>query len=245
MPLPRDEGELEQITLEARRALANILGYAEMLAEDLGATEAAVQDLGRIRSESLVVLELVARLEHQVEVARLKASTDPLTGIKNRRAFDLLSETCFAAMPTLSVVLIDLDHFKRVNDGHGHAAGDAVLKAVAHRLQGALRDSDVLARLAGDEFVVLLSGASAARALSVAERLRQAIAAGPISIVGAEVWVTVSVGVATRKPRDRGVHELIARADRAMYRSKDGGRNRAGPVEDDSQYAEDRVSSAT
>jgi diguanylate cyclase len=126
------------------------------------------------------------------------------------------------------VVLIDLDHFKQVNDRYGHVFGDSVLKAVAHAIRSCVKGRDLVARFGGEEFVVLLPATSLAGAQALAEQVRGTIAAarirrgGSAEAVGA---ITVSLGVATRRPGE-AIERLIERADQALYRSKSGGRNR-------------------
>jgi diguanylate cyclase (GGDEF)-like protein len=167
-----------------------------------------------------------AAYERQVHLIRTQetlASTDPLTGIPNRRAYlERVSAAVEAAAwghPTV-VCLVDLDGFKSVNDVGGHAAGDAMLKAVASALGGALRETDTVARLGGDEFAVLADISATFSGEMLAERLRAAVAG-----VGGRAGVTASVGVAEVEPGD-DVADLMHRADAAMYRSKSAGGNR-------------------
>ena len=151
------------------------------------------------------------------------AATDPLTGIPNRRAFiDRVTAAVHdAAWGHRSVVcLVDLDGFKAVNDAGGHAAGDAMLKAVGVALGGAVRETDTVARLGGDEFAVLADASVSSSGEMLAERLRAAVAQ-----VGGPLGVTASVGVAEVEPGD-DVEDLLHRADAAMYRSKTAGGNR-------------------
>jgi diguanylate cyclase (GGDEF)-like protein len=164
--------------------------------------------------------------ERQVLLIRTQetlASTDPLTGIPNRRVFlDRVSRAVQHAAwghPTV-VCLVDLDGFKSVNDAGGHAAGDAMLKAVASALGGAVRETDTVARLGGDEFAVLADVTVSFSAEMLAERLRQAVAG-----VGRERGVTASVGVAEVQSGD-DIEDLMHRADAAMYRSKTAGGDR-------------------
>jgi len=151
------------------------------------------------------------------------ASTDPLTGIPNRRAF---IERVAAAVNSAAwghqtvVCLVDLDGFKAVNDAGGHAAGDAMLKAVGAALGGAVRETDTVARLGGDEFAVLADISVSFSGEMLAERIREAVAR-----VGGATGVTASVGVAEVQPGD-DVQDLLHRADAAMYRSKSAGGNR-------------------
>jgi diguanylate cyclase (GGDEF)-like protein len=167
-----------------------------------------------------------AAYDRQVMLIRTQetlAATDPLTGIPNRRAFldRVAGAVRAAAWGHLTVVcLVDLDGFKRVNDAGGHAAGDAMLKAVGSALGGAVRETDTVARLGGDEFAVLADISVTFSGEMLAERLRAAVAA-----VGSRDGVTASVGVAEVLPGDE-VEDLMHRADAAMYRSKTAGGDR-------------------
>jgi diguanylate cyclase (GGDEF)-like protein len=163
--------------------------------------------------------EALAAMEHQ-------AATDALTGLPNRRSLDraLAAQLALAQREKrpLSLLMLDLDHFKAVNDTHGHGVGDAVLRAFAQRVQAQLRPSDVCARYGGEEFVVLLSGTKELLAVETAERLRRAVADGPL-VPG--VAITVSVGLATWRDGEDAA-ALLARADAALYAAKRAGRNR-------------------
>jgi diguanylate cyclase (GGDEF)-like protein len=167
------------------------------------------------------------------------SSTDRLTGLPNRRAYDIrlqeLWQLSLERKHPISAVMVDVDHFKRLNDNHGHPYGDRVLQRVGSLLQQALRaEDDFVARFGGEEFIVLLPDADPESALKVAERVRTLVqvAGSPAlqrdSIAPAqEVWATVSCGVATAWPNaSLDPHRLIADADAAMYRAKQEGRNR-------------------
>jgi len=156
------------------------------------------------------------------------AMYDALTELYNRRAFLELAEREVAraarlAAPT-AALMIDLDNFKRVNDVHGHRAGDRVLADFSLRLRAAVRTADVPGRYGGEEFCVLLPGASLQAAAEAAERIRAAVAAPPLGALAEAT--TVSVGVAAAPHSDLGIDELLAAADAALYRAKRGGRNR-------------------
>lgn len=183
-----------------------------------GVTEGAVISHTNITDRKLVELKL----------ARL-AATDALTGIPNRRFFDQFSAIEFSRVARfgepLSVLLIDLDHFKEVNDAHGHFAGDEVLRAVARAGFGVLRECDALARIGGEEFVCLLPGTDAAGAQVAAERLRLEIERLAIPLASATVSVTASIGVGTVAPDDRCIGDALRRADEALYLAKAAGRN--------------------
>jgi len=158
----------------------------------------------------------------------LASRRDPLTGLPNRRAFeeDLAREVARAARGggPLAVVMLDVDRFKVVNDGYGHAVGDVVLRAVAARAQGAVRAGDVVARLGGEELGVLLPGADLSCAAEVAERIRAALAALPVDAGGHALSVTASLGCATFAPGE-APEALVARADARLYDAKRDGRN--------------------
>ena len=162
--------------------------------------------------------------------------TDPLTGVGNRRYFDqrLHEEVARAqrVVSPLSCLFVDVDHFKAINDRHGHSAGDEVLRTVAQRIRAELRSADIVARYGGEEFSVLLPQADAARAADVAERIRRCIASTPFNSEEAHIalCVSVSVGAATRNGTDGALEDvggqLLERADTALYRAKRNGRNR-------------------
>jgi two-component system cell cycle response regulator len=181
---------------------------------------------------SVVVRELGGpiRITSLVEEAQRLATVDPLTGLLNRRAFlgslDLELERSRRLGYPVSVLLVDIDHFKQLNDRHGHAFGDAVLASFGGALLRHLRKVDLVARWGGEEFVATLSGTDVRGAETVAERLRAAVAAIELRTPdGTKVGVTASFGVATWN-RSEGRDSLIDRADRAMYEAKHGGRNR-------------------
>ena len=172
-----------------------------------------------------------ALLEANRRLAR-QALTDDLTALANRRHGAHLLERevalCVRHGRVLALVRVDVDHFKAINDTHGHQAGDQVLAEVARRLAGAVRGGDELARWGGDEFVAILPGTDKPGALRAAERLRAAVAAAPVQAAETELAVTVSVGWAHWSgdtPDD-----LLARADSALYRAKDAGRDTVFPA---------------
>lgn len=156
---------------------------------------------------------------------QLLADTDALTGVLNRRSFFQQATTLVRADQPLAALLLDVDHFKLVNDRQGHAFGDAVLVEIAARCRGALRAGDILARLGGEEFAVLLPRQDEARAAAVAERLRLAIAHAPVAGPQGRQPVTISVGGACAGSGEVPLDELLLRADRALYAAKRAGRN--------------------
>jgi diguanylate cyclase (GGDEF)-like protein len=154
------------------------------------------------------------------------AAIDFLTGIYNRREFESLARAelarCQRYMRPLSVLMIDIDHFKAVNDRFGHAAGDAVLKNVVAICRAEKRESDVLARLGGEEFIMMLPETTVAAATQFAERLRRRVEDVSPALIG----VTVSIGIAGTSIGTSGIEELLRRADEALYEAKALGRNR-------------------
>jgi diguanylate cyclase (GGDEF)-like protein len=162
------------------------------------------------------------------QAAEAQASTDALTGLPNRRYFDefcgLLARRRRSG-DAVGVLMIDIDKFKVLNDTHGHATGDEVLRAVGGAIVGAVREDDVPARYGGEEFVVLLRNPSPEIALEVGERVRVAVASLDLRRLGVG-GVSVSVGVAVARQADQPIDELIARADQALYRAKRAGRDR-------------------
>lgn len=160
----------------------------------------------------------------------LMAQTDPLTGMFNRRQFWLLGAREIVRVARyggpLAVLAIDLDHFKHVNDTYGHAAGDDALRWFANRLKETLRQTDVAARIGGEEFAVLLPETSIGNAQHLAERIRTSLVAAPVISGDITFPLTASFGVAGTTDSAETLENLLARADRALYRAKESGRNR-------------------
>lgn len=183
--------------------------------------------------------ELRARLRAATRLVRMQkqfrhmAETDALTGAANRRAFmqylDTLVDRARRQDAPLAAVMVDLDHFKRTNDTYGHAVGDKVLVQTVRQVQSCLRDCDMLGRLGGEEFAVVLPGATAASAVAAAERIREAIAAVDVRVDnGDRIPVTASLGVAVLEGDKmmETAEGLLHAADEALYAAKAGGRNR-------------------
>jgi two-component system cell cycle response regulator len=155
------------------------------------------------------------------------ALIDPLTGLRNRRFLDGALQDHLARGTPFTLMILDIDHFKRVNDQHGHDAGDDVLRVVAQRLRGALREDDLICRLGGEEFAIVMPGADVDSARVIAERARQAISSEPLALSPAplSLSLTVSAGLAAAVA-GLGARDLYRLADAALYRSKAAGRNR-------------------
>jgi two-component system cell cycle response regulator len=203
---------------------------------DLGANDYLIRPVDRN--------ELLARVRSQVRRKRLQdrlrenyrrslslALTDELTGLFNRRYViahleELLVRMAHDSLPETAVMMFDVDHFKSVNDRFGHPAGDDALRQLAERALRGVRSIDLVARLGGEEFIVVMPETSLPAAVTVAERLRHSIATEPFRIqtAGERQPITISVGVAAAEPGDT-VDRLLQRADEALYGAKNGGRN--------------------
>lgn len=157
------------------------------------------------------------------------ATTDPLTGAYNRREWfkRIEVETIRAArtQTPLCVIMLDLDHFKNINDTYGHQAGDEVLKWVSAKMHKALRASDILCRYGGEEFLIMAPETDIEKSTFLAERIRLLIEEEPVNSKEAQIHVTVSLGVAQYQPNETHEH-MIFRADKALYQAKHNGRNR-------------------
>lgn len=175
------------------------------------------------------VMLMMLRLQHQRDIMRFQSQTDELTGLYNRRRLQEVAEQEFArrqrhASP-LSLMLLDLDHFKLVNDAYGHPVGDAVLSAFADTLQHQVRRLDTVARMGGEEFAVLLPNTDGEAARQLAERILAATRAMPMPEAAGEHRFTVSIGVTEARQGD-GFEHLYTRTDRRLYAAKQAGRDR-------------------
>ena len=184
----------------------------------------------QINAYSTEALQLRQRNDILIKELESQASRDSLTGLVNRRYFLAEANKQFQAAQgspqVLALMIIDLDHFKLVNDQYGHLAGDEVLVAVVDAMSRHLRTGDCLGRLGGEEFALLLPETTQAEAMETAERLRQATAALHLDIQGHPVNPTVSIGIALLQKEDHSLSSLMHRADLAMYAAKTHGRNR-------------------
>jgi diguanylate cyclase (GGDEF)-like protein len=214
--------------------LAKVLWDRESLLLDL--TETCVGILVAVTCGLSFMLLLVAlppvillqrSLMHQQLAAA--ARTDPKTGLLNASAWqreaDAEVSRALRAGAPLSLLLVDVDHFKRVNDTYGHLTGDDVLRALATELRQQVRESDVVGRFGGEEFTVLLPRTDGAGACRIAERLRSSTCMLNVAAAGNQISVTVSIGVAELGQHGHDLFELLAAADLALYRAKDDGRN--------------------
>lgn len=193
---------------------------------------------------ALVMLVPVLLVQRGLTTAQLRAAarTDPKTGLLNAGAWQQEAEREIVragrTRQPLAVLLADLDHFKGINDAHGHMVGDQVLKAAAHALAAGLREYDILGRFGGEEFTMLLPNTDHREACRVAERVRWHLVAAPVVVNDLVIDVTVSIGVAAFGPHGRDLTDLLTAADLALYRAKNNGRNQvalaAGTAEDPS-----------
>ena len=154
-----------------------------------------------------------------------EALHDDLTGSLNRRGLALSSEALFVPEQRLAVVMADIDHFKSINDKYGHEAGDKVLQAIAKIFNRSLRDADLVARLGGEEFLLIIHGVGSEAAWGTCERLRQAIERHGWGTIAPSLHVTISLGLAIRM-NDEELEALTSKADEAMYKAKATGRNK-------------------
>lgn len=184
-----------------------------------------------ISDAEIGVLSDLARLVMNEIELRYLARTDGLTGAHTHRSFHLELEREFERSRrhglSLSLLTFDLDHFKSVNDTHGHAAGDAVLREIGRIVKATMGLNDVFGRLGGEEFALILPETNEGGALLVAERLRSCLAEASVDIVSNAVTVTASFGIATKAPSDRMSYDMLKRADEALYEAKHAGRNRS------------------
>jgi diguanylate cyclase (GGDEF)-like protein len=241
-PLRRLAREARQIIAGEARGFAVIRGYRESV-ELSHALHTLIESLGRRRQE---LEQLASGLEREVgeRTAALESAnrrlaelaiTDPLTGLYNRRHFDerLLeaARRCAAGDGGVALILVDIDHFKRINDRHGHPTGDEVLRQVSRLLAESLRPSDLLARIGGEEFAVLAADGNAEEGRQLGQRLLERIrSASPLAVGRLRIPLSVSLGLAAcrsgRGAAQTMAERLLSQADGALYAAKAGGRNR-------------------
>jgi diguanylate cyclase (GGDEF)-like protein len=188
--------------------------------------------LSMVAASILVALGVADRLREQraaLSDAERRAQTDSLTGVLNRRSLiERLDAACARAKARglpIALLFIDLDHFKQINDNFGHQAGDACLRAIIDPIHAELRQSDVIGRYGGEEFVVILSSADAAAAIPIAQRILERVAAVQVAGFGLPIRLTCSIGVAASDTLGVWGEHLIAQADAAVYLAKRQGRN--------------------
>jgi two-component system cell cycle response regulator len=217
------------VLLTSRGGTRDLVAGLEAGADDYVAKPFDEHELqARLRAGQRIVM-LQRELYRLKEMFRLQSRTDPLTGCFNRRAImerlgSELSRARREGRP-LGVAMVDVDHFKCVNDAHGHAAGDAVLREVVRRIDGTVRASDAFGRTGGEEFLVLWPAADLAAVRIAGERIRQALAGQTFAVGAGSIPVTASVG-ATSSDGGEDAEEVVARADAALYAAKAAGRDR-------------------
>lgn len=241
-PLRRLSREARQIIAGEARDFAVVRGYRESVELSI-ALHTLIESLGRRRQEleqlasglEREVAERTAALENANRRLAELAITDPLTGLYNRRHFDErlieAAQRCAEGDGGAALILVDIDHFKRINDRHGHPTGDQVLRQVSRLLAESLRPSDLLARIGGEEFAVLAADGCAEEGRQLGQRLLQRIrSASPLAVGRLSIPLSVSLGLATCAA-GRGVAQalaerLLSQADSALYAAKQGGRDR-------------------
>lgn len=223
--------ELATLSGELARA-PSVEEVTGLVGRMLTATQRVMQRNRELESELSLSTQEISELKRHLEQTRRAALTDPMTGIANRHHFDSQLERDARLAEErgepLSLLLIDVDHFKRFNDAYGHLMGDEVLKVVARTLKANLKGRDTAARYGGEEFAVILPQTTLAQAVLVGEHVRRALATHSLTNrrTGQNFGtITVSVGAAAFRPCER-LSDLIERADRALYAAKRQGRNR-------------------
>jgi two-component system cell cycle response regulator len=229
------QGYVYLLLLTVHDAEADILAGLAAGADDYLSKRASPAQLLARLNTAVRILGLEQALKAELEEKRCQSLTDPLTGANNRRFFERQLQRDFKRAHrsggALSLLMLDIDHFKRINDRYGHAAGDLVLQDVVRRIQYALpRETDWCARIGGEEFIIALGDTPLAGAAQVAERIRQAIAGVPAIVNQEAIGVTASIGVVEFRPTpDRGpesIEKLLEALDANLYLSKQNGRNR-------------------
>ena len=203
-----------------------------------------VELMARVKAH-LKLAQTIKDLEASKLILKSQADTDPLTKLTNRRSFFARAGECMGLMRRhkehFSVLMIDIDHFKTINDTYGHQAGDAILIEVSRILGDNVRTNDVLARIGGEEFTIALPYSNRLASIVMAERLRSAISAAKFEYGGKHISVTISLGVAALDKDDVGietVEELLAVADKRLYTAKNKGRNRLCASDDGKKIEE-------
>ncbi|MCX7081116.1 MAG: diguanylate cyclase [Pseudomonas sp.] len=226
----QDAADLDSLKHVLENHLEGLLGTMDQHQKQRDQREQEVA--GRLQglSERVASMEQEAQgYREHLEEQRQKALIDPLTGLPNRAAWSERLDHEVAQWQqhgkTLLLAMLDLDHFKRINDNYGHLAGDKVLKIIAGVLRKRLRGSDFIARFGGEEFVLLVPDTALPVGMNLAQTLRAAIEACPFHFKGERVTITVSMGMTAFKPGERS-EMVLKRADQALYRAKDAGRNR-------------------
>lgn len=226
----KKEDQYTYITLlTAKESKENIVTGMDAGADDYITKPFDMHELRvRVRAGQRIV-QLQSELLEAKKTLEIQSRTDPLTGVLNRRAIltQIENELSRAKRNNahISISLLDLDHFKKINDNFGHLAGDAVLRECMHRVGETIRAYDAIGRFGGEEFIIVLPGSKQTDAFTIAERIRLKINEKNVNVDGTSIPFTVSQGLATCNGKST-VDELIAMADQALYRAKEKGRDR-------------------
>jgi two-component system cell cycle response regulator len=208
----------------------DLLGILVILSEETNAFNPYQIELLKVLGNQASISMANAKFHEEIEKL---AITDGLTGLFNHRHFQERLKQEFHRLgrfpEPISLLIIDIDHFKEINDTYGHPVGDAVLKDVSDIIKKTIRNIDVPARYGGEEFTVILIGTNARGALKMAERLRKAVMKKVFSAESKDFQITVSIGLSTSHDNIRSKEELIEKADKALYHAKKTGRNRSIP----------------
>ena len=238
-------GLTEETDSHAHQFGNNLQAYGETLKQNLdesklgalisdmtGDTNKMRGSMQNLQSELSASKQQVEKLHKELQSARGEALTDPLTGILNRRGFETIAKQTFADQTKLDkglcLLMLDIDHFKKINDTYGHLFGDKVIRAIAETLKSKVRGEDSVARLGGEEFAVMLPETDISGARIVAEHIRQSIERGKIRRLDTQEQIggiTISIGVAVHS-NGVSIVNLLDQADKALYVSKNTGRNR-------------------
>jgi len=228
----RDKGDEEYtylILLTSNSGQDNIVGGMKAGADDYIIKPYNRQELEVRIKAGVRIIELQSELLAAKEEIIIQSQTDALTGISNRRAiFERLDGELNRAerdKKSITIAMLDIDHFKEVNDTYGHQAGDAVLAECVARISETIRPYDFIGRYGGEEFLLVLPGTDETNAAIVCERILEKVRTGPFVFNGVSIEFTVSIGLATWSGRE-DVDRLVAASDRALYMAKDKGRNR-------------------
>jgi diguanylate cyclase len=205
---------------------------AAIIKKMVGDTNKMIGSMRELKSELTISKQKVEKLHQELQLARGEALIDPLTGILNRRGFENSANITFSDQAGLSrgicLLMIDIDHFKQINDTYGHLFGDKVIRAIANTLKSKVRGQDSVARLGGEEFALLLADTNSAGAYTVAENIRHTIEGCQIHRLDNQEkigGITISIGIAAYTSGS-SLTDLLGRADKALYVSKKEGRNR-------------------
>lgn len=237
-------GTLYCIALKGSTAATLVgLSFILLLPVIVGFAAALRLQLVQRQQFSLYSQVIAANRELEAEIERRKAleeelkrqaTTDPLTGLFNRRQYEMLFhrewERCNRLREHLSLCVVDLDHFKQINDSYGHDLGDKVLVHVANLFTRTLRQSDVIGRFGGEEFILLLPDTDITQARHVVGRLREQLEVTPVPVQEADIKLTATFAVTEVRKDDQGINDVIRRADQALYEGKKAGRNQVVEV---------------